>query len=103
VTIIRDGRAVETGTLAEMRHLTRTSVDAETTRPVGLAGLSGVHDLVTDGLRVRAQVDQVALDDVLGRLHQAGVRTLTCRPPTLEELFLRHYFSAERTVAGAQG
>jgi hypothetical protein len=38
---------------------------------------------------------------VLGRLHQAGVRTLTCRPPTLEELFLRHYYSAERTVAGA--
>jgi ABC-2 type transport system ATP-binding protein len=101
VTIIRDGRAVETGTLAELRHLTRVSVDAETSRPADLAGLAGVHDLVTDGLRVRAQVDQVALDEVLGRLHQAGVRTLTCRPPTLEELFLRHYFSAERTVAGA--
>ena len=103
VTIIRDGRAVETGTLAELRHLTRVSVDAQTTRPADLAGLAGVHDLVTDALRVRAQVDQVALDDVLGRLHQAGVRTLTCRPPTLEELFLRHYFSAERSVAGAQG
>jgi ABC-2 type transport system ATP-binding protein len=103
VTIIRDGRAVETGTLAELRHLTRVSVDAQTSRPADLAGLAGVHDLVTDGLRVRAQVDQVALDDVLGRLHQAGVRTLTCRPPTLEELFLRHYFSAERSVAGAQG
>ena len=100
VTIIRDGRAVETGTLAQMRHLTRTSVDAETTRPADLAGLPGVHDLVTDGPRVRCQVDQVALDEVLGRLHQAGVRTLTCRPPTLEELFLRHY-SAERSVAGA--
>ena len=103
VTIIRDGRAVETGTLAELRHLTRVSVDAQTSRPADLTGLAGVHDLVTDALRVRAQVDQVALDDVLGRLHQAGVRTLTCRPPTLEELFLRHYFSAERSVAGAQG
>ncbi len=101
VTIIRDGRAVETGTLAELRHLTRVSVDAQTSRPADLAGVAGVHDLVTDGLRVRAQVDQVALDEVLGRLHQAGVRTLTCRPPTLEELFLRHYISAERTVAGA--
>ena len=51
-------------------------------------------------MHVRCQVDRAALDDVLGRLHQAGVRTLTCRPPTLEELFLRHY-SAERTVAGS--
>ena len=100
VTIIRDGRTVETGTLAQLRHLTRTSVDARTTRPAGLAGLPGVHNLVTDGLRVRCQVDHGALDEVLGRLHQAGVRTLTCRPPTLEELFLRHY-SAERSVAGA--
>jgi ABC-2 type transport system ATP-binding protein len=102
VTIIRDGRTVETGTLAEMRHLTRTSVDAETSKPADLAGVRGVHDLVSDGLRVRCQVDHGALDEVLGRLHQAGVRTLTCRPPTLEELFLRHY-SAERTVAGAPG
>jgi ABC-2 type transport system ATP-binding protein len=100
VTIIRDGRAVETGTLAGLRHLTRVSVDAELAGPARLDDLPGVHDLVTDGLRVRCQVDQVALDEVLGRLHQAGVRALTCRPPTLEELFLRHY-SAERSVAGA--
>jgi len=101
VTIIRAGRAVETGTLAEMRHLTRDLVDAELAGPVRLDGLPGVHDLVTEGLRVRCEVDHGALDEVLGRLHQAGVRTLTCRPPTLEELFLRHYYSAERTVAGA--
>ena len=101
VTIIRAGRTVETGTLAEMRHLTRDLVDAELAGPVRLDGLPGVHDLVTDGLRVRCEVDHGALDEVLGRLHQAGVRTLTCRPPTLEELFLRHYFSAERSVAGA--
>jgi ABC-2 type transport system ATP-binding protein len=100
VTIIREGRTVETGTLAQMRHLARDLVDAETAGPVRLDGLPGVHDLVTDGLRVRCEVDPGALDEVLGRLHQAGVRTLTCRPPTLEELFLRHY-SAERTVAGA--
>jgi len=102
VTIIRDGRAVETGTLAGLRHLTRVTVDAQSARPADLTGLPGVHDLVTDGLRVRCQVDQVALDEVLGRLHQAGVLALACRPPTLEELFLRHY-SAERSVAGAPG
>ena len=100
VTIIRAGRAAETGTLAEMRHLTRTSVEAELARPVSLEDLDGVHDLITDGLRVRCEVDHAALDEVLGRLHQAGVRALTCLPPTLEELFLRHY-SAERPVAGA--
>ena len=100
VTIIREGRTAETGTLAQMRHLTRDLVDAQTAGPVRLDDLPGVHDLVTDGLRVRCEVDHGALDEVLGRLHQAGVRTLTCRPPTLEELFLRHY-SAERSVAGA--
>ena len=101
VTIIRDGRAVETGTLAEMRHLTRDFIDAVLAGPVSLGDLPGVHDLVTDGLRVRCEVDHAALDAVLGRLHQAGVRSLTCRPPTLEELFLRHY-STERNVVGAQ-
>ena len=103
VTIIRDGRTVETGTLAELRHLTRTSVEADLAAPARLDGVPGVHELtVTEGPHVRCHVDQMALDEVLGRLHQAGVRTLTCRPPTLEELFVRHY-SAERTVAGAPG
>jgi ABC-2 type transport system ATP-binding protein len=100
VTIIRAGRAVETGTLAGLRHLTREYVDAELAAPVSLDGLPGVHDLEVQGLHVRCQVDHAALNDVLARLTTAGVRTLTCRPPTLEELFLRHY-SAERTVAGA--
>jgi ABC-2 type transport system ATP-binding protein len=103
VTIIRDGRAVETGTLAEMRHLTRTSVEAELAAPASLAGLPGVHDLDARGTRVRCQVDHAALNDVLGHLTAAGVLSLTCRPPTLEELFLRHYSSSERTVAGAPG
>jgi ABC-2 type transport system ATP-binding protein len=103
VTIIRAGRVVETGTLAEMRHLTRNLVDAELAGPVSLAGLPGVHDLVTDGPRLRCEVDQAALNDVLARLTSAGVRSLTCRPPTLEELFLRHYSSSssERNSAGA--
>jgi ABC-2 type transport system ATP-binding protein len=100
VTIIRDGRAVETGTLAGMRHLTRNLIDAELAGPVRLDDLPGVHDLQADGDRLRCEVDHAALNDVLSRLTTAGVRSLTCRPPTLEELFLRHY-SAERTLAGA--
>jgi len=101
VTIIRAGRAVETGTLAEMRHLTRNLIDAELVGPVSLDGLAGVHDLAVQGTHVRCEVDHAALNDVLARLTQAGVRSLTCRPPTLEELFLRHY-SSERPLAGAQ-
>ena len=102
VTIIRDGRAVETGTLAEMRHLTRDFVDAELAGPISLDGVPGVHDLVVQGTHVRCEVDHAALNDVLARLTTARVLSLTCRPPTLEELFLRHY-SSERFVAGAQG
>ena len=100
VSIIRDGRCVETGTLAELRHLTRTAIDAELAAPVSMDGLPGVHDPDVVGLRLRCQVDNDALTDVLRRLAEAGVRTMTCRPPTLEDLFLRHY-SAERDVAGA--
>ncbi len=92
VTIIRRGRAVESGTLPELRHLTRTSVAAELAGPPGpLAGLPGVHDLQIEGNRVRCQVATDSLDAVLRQLTAAGVRSLTCQPPTLEELFLRHY------------
>ena len=92
VTIIRAGRAVESGTLAELRHLTRTSIVAETERPAaGLDAVPGVHDLHADGTRLRFDVDTSRLDEVLRRLTDYGVRTLESRPPTLEELFLRHY------------
>ena len=92
VSIIRAGRRVETGSLAELRHLTRTSIDAELAGPPnGLAELPGVHGLDVQGNRVRFEVDTAQLDQVLRRLTEAGVRSLTSQPPTLEELFLRHY------------
>src|SRR5580693_3398833 len=101
VTIIRSGRTVETGTLTELRHLTRTSIAAELARrPEGLDQLAGVHDLVVDpgqdgGSRVRCEVDSDQLDGLLRLLVTAGVRTLVSQPPTLEELFLRHYSDGE--------
>ncbi|MER5702178.1 ABC transporter ATP-binding protein [Micromonospora sp. NPDC002296] len=102
VTIIRNGRAVETGTLAELRHLQRTAVDAELAGPPhGLAELAGVHDLRVDGDRVRFDVDTPALDAALRRLTEIGVRSLVSRPPTLEELFLRHYGAAGAAGAPA--
>ncbi len=101
VTIIRAGRTVETGTLADLRHLTRTTIDAElASPPPPLDAMPGIHDAVLDGTRLRCEVDNSALTEVLGALTSAGVRTLTCRPPTLEELFLRHY--SERSVPAPQ-
>jgi ABC-2 type transport system ATP-binding protein len=92
VSIIRQGRTVETGTLAELRHLTRTSISAELAGPPnGLAQLPGVHDVEVQGQRIRLQADTDKLDAVLRSLAASGVRSLTATPPTLEELFLRHY------------
>jgi ABC-2 type transport system ATP-binding protein len=101
VSIIRAGRVVESGTLGELRHLTRTSIQAELAAPPdGLLELPGVHDLEVDGTRVRLQVDSERLDEVLRHLSAAGVRSLTSQPPTLEELFLRHYQSDGASADG---
>jgi ABC-2 type transport system ATP-binding protein len=108
VTIIRAGRTVETGTLSELRHLTRTSIAAELAGPAdGLTRLAGVHDLVIDpdrggGCRVRCEVDSDQLEALLRLLVAAGIRTLVSQPPTLEELFLRHYASAAGTAVAAE-
>ena len=93
VTIIKDGHMVETGTLAELRHLTRTHVEAVLLGPVptDLVALTGVHDLVVDGPKVTCEVDDGHLGSLLERLTAIGVSTLLSAPPTLEELFLRHY------------
>ncbi|MFG2224464.1 ATP-binding cassette domain-containing protein [Streptomyces sp. NPDC048644] len=105
VSIIRKGRTVESGSLGELRHLTRTSVIAELAGPPdGLARLPGVHDLVQQPVaggrshRVRLQVDTDKLDAVLRSLGASGVRSLTSTPPTLEELFLRHYQDATHSA-----
>jgi ABC-2 type transport system ATP-binding protein len=92
VTIIRNGRTVESGTLDQLRHLTRTSVTAVTERdPAALAGLAGVHGLSVAGNRVTFLVDNAGLDGVVRELAGLGVRSLVTTPPSLEELFLRHY------------
>ncbi len=92
VTLIREGRAAETGTLDELRHLTRISIRAELAGPAaGLAAVPGVHDLHAHDSSVRFDVDAGALDAALRQLTSVGVRSLVSQPPTLEELFLRHY------------
>ena len=92
VTIIRLGRTVETGSLAELRHLTRTAIAVQTATPLdGLASLPGIHNVVLDGAGARFDVDMRELESVHRFLAAHGVRSLTSAPPTLEELFLRHY------------
>jgi ABC-2 type transport system ATP-binding protein len=92
VTIIRAGRVVERGSLAELRHLTRTRISAELrSTPVALSTLPGVHQLELDANHLRMSVDPEALGPVLRALTDAGVVSLVSQPPTLEELFMRHY------------
>lgn len=92
VSIVRAGRTVESGTLHDLRHLSRVTVTAIlTSSPDALADLSGAHDLEVSGDRVRLLVEPRSLTELCSRLASLGVRDLTAHPPTLEELFLRHY------------
>jgi ABC-2 type transport system ATP-binding protein len=102
VSIIRQGKIVQSGTLAEMRYLTRTTIEANTARPVaGLDRLPGIHDLeATDG-RVRFAVDGDHLDEAVRTLSRFELRSLVSHPPTLEELMLRHY--GDELVAAGNG
>jgi ABC-2 type transport system ATP-binding protein len=104
VSIIRAGRIVDSGSLSELRHLTRTSIQADLVRsPTGLDGLPGVHDLQVEGTRVHCQVDSSQLDAALRRLSDHGIRSLVSQPPTLEELFLRHYESRQASSEATAG
>ena len=92
VTIIRAGKTVESGTLESMRHLSRTSIKAELAGPPpDLSRIPGIEDVTVEGNTVYAQVDAGSLGELIRVLGDTGVRTLVSQPPTLEELFLRHY------------
>jgi ABC-2 type transport system ATP-binding protein len=92
VSIIRLGRTVESGSLADLRHLTRTTITAEIGAPAtALAQQPGVHDLAAGDGRVSFDVDSDHLAAAMRALSELGPRSLTSHPPTLEQLFLRHY------------
>ncbi|MEU7632448.1 ABC transporter ATP-binding protein [Nocardia sp. NPDC049220] len=98
VTIIRSGRTVESGSLSDLRHLSRTSITAELLGDAGdLSRLPGVEDIEWDGSTLRCQVESEHLGELIRVLGDTGVRSLTSKPPTLEELFLRHYHVDGRT------
>jgi ABC-2 type transport system ATP-binding protein len=89
VSIIRAGRIVESGTLAELRHLTRIEVSFDATSSP--EGIPGAHDVTLSEGRARFTVDSDAVVGVLPLLAQRNVEGLRIEPPSLEELFLRHY------------
>ncbi|MCL2562801.1 MAG: ABC transporter ATP-binding protein [Oscillospiraceae bacterium] len=92
VSIIRQGEVIETGTLQELRHLTRTSITVKTERPLeSLAAQPGVHDIAEEAEGTMFSVDTELLGQSIGYLGQYGIVSLECTPPTLEQLFMRHY------------
>lgn len=92
VSIIRQGKIVESGSLDQLRHLTRTSITVETAKPASeLDRLGSVHGIERENGRVTFQVDSDQIAPVIGYLHSLGIRSLVSQPPTLEQLFLRHY------------
>jgi ABC-2 type transport system ATP-binding protein len=92
ISIIKEGRIVEQGTLSELRYMKSTIINAECSGNIeGLRAIPGVHDLQSEGKRLQLTVDNAQLSPVLQYLAGAGVTALQSAPPTLEELFIRHY------------
>lgn len=105
VAIIREGRIVESGTLDEMRHLTRTLIAVETEQTLaGLEQLPGIHNMECSGGKAQFQADGGAIGSIMQFLAARNIRSLTSTPPTLEELFMRHYGSTpDAGEAGESG
>jgi len=92
VSIIRQGQIVESGTLENLRHITCTTISVETSKSaVRMENLPGIHDVSREGLKYRFSVDSNAITKVMEVLLPLGIKSLTVEPPSLEELFMRHY------------
>jgi ABC-2 type transport system ATP-binding protein len=101
IAILRAGHLAEVGTLADMRHLSALSVEAELDGTVpDLTRVPGVGGLQVDGKRVTCQVTG-SIEPLLAVLAAAGVRHLVSREPSLEELFLAHYGAGEEATSDA--
>jgi ABC-2 type transport system ATP-binding protein len=102
VGIIREGRMIESGSLDEMRHLTRNHILVDTKESIpSLEHLKGVHDLENTEHGLSFQVDTEEMDAVMKHISQYGILKLESAPPTLEDLFMRHYEHKEE--AGDRG
>lgn len=100
VAIIREGHVIEEGSLDDLRHLTRSQMTIETSKPIlHLPKLSGVHEVVASGEGWTFQVDTEALDAVISEISQYGIKKLENHPPKLEDLFMRHYQGGTNDVS----
>jgi len=98
VGIIRQGKIIETGTLRELQHLTRTNLLVETKKPITLLKeIAGVYDIKEQNQALSFQVESEALDTVMKHISQFGIVKLESAPPTLEDLFMGYY---ERSPEG---
>jgi ABC-2 type transport system ATP-binding protein len=92
VGIIRSGKVIETGTLKELRHLTRTSLIVETAAKMDhIEGLKGVHGIEWNGNTVQFQADSEEIGSIIEYVSRFGIIRIESTPPTLEDLFMRHY------------
>ena len=92
IAIIREGMIVETGTLADMRHLTRITMTIRTEKPVeNITQIKGIHGISEDQGELSFQVDSDEISGVVSYISQYGVKKLHSAPLTLEDLFMRHY------------
>jgi len=92
IGIIRDGKLVETGTLDDLRHLTRYHMDIVTMRePQGIENVTGIHNILVEQNNIRFEVDTEEMDAVIRFVSQFGIKKMESAPPSLEDLFMRHY------------
>ena len=97
VTIIKDGRTVESGDLSHLRSLAETAIrigvgeaDARHHRLVdALAGLGA--PVRPTGTRVEAHVPSSLVPKVLGVVAELGADDVQVEPASLEDLFMSHY------------
>lgn len=100
ISIIRAGKVVQTGSLNELRHLTRNNVKVVTGKPLaGLSDLKGVHSVKHENSHTSFELDTAEMNQVIAFLTKFDIRHLVCNPPTLEELFMRHYGDLPQTNA----
>lgn len=100
VTIIKEGVTVESGTLAELRHLTRTQVSVVLKKDAApLSGIQGVYEIHKEGDRITFSMDNDAMGSVIAHLAAMEPTGLTVNPPSLEDLFLSHYKTEDGTVS----
>ena len=98
VGILRGGRLVDEGTLAELRHLGAQTVEVTFAGPVpALPQIDGVAVAAAGENALSFEVTG-SVAPLLSALAGKGVVSLRSREPSLEEIFLHHYEDGDGRV-----